>query len=237
MQPTQQTITAIRKALDNEPGVNLHEHPVRVAIEAEGVVLSGTLPDIKAKRLAHYRAVAAAGEVPVLDHLKVTPSEVRADEVLAEAVHEALSGEPVFREYHVVARPGTENNPDAHAGDIEVTVADGGVVTLTGRVQSLTHKRLADVLTWWVPGVVGVHDCLHVEPAEQDNDGEITDALRMVLEKDPWIDAGEIQVHVRDKVVTLEGLAYSEHQRHMAELDAWYVLGVHQVSNKLVVRT
>jgi hypothetical protein len=37
------------------------------------------------------------------------------------------------------------------SGVVEVTVEDG-VVTLTGQVISLSHRRLASVTAWWVGG-------------------------------------------------------------------------------------
>ncbi len=101
---------------------------------------------------------------------------------------------------------------------------------------SLTHKRLAGVLAWWVPGSRDVVDGLGVEPPEQDHDGEVTDAVRMVLEKDPLVDAARVRVSATNYVVTLEGLVPSESEREMAELDAWYVLGVDKVVNRIEVR-
>ncbi|NIO09735.1 MAG: BON domain-containing protein, partial [Deltaproteobacteria bacterium] len=37
------------------------------------------------------------------------------------------------------------------AGEIEIEV-ENGVVVLNGHVPSMSHKRLAGVLAWWVPG-------------------------------------------------------------------------------------
>jgi osmotically-inducible protein OsmY len=103
-------------------------------------------------------------------------------------------------------------------------------------VTSLSHKRLAGVLAWWVPGSRDVINGLAVVPPEEDNDDEVTDAVRLVLEKDPFINAGEIRVSTRDYVVTLEGLVPNEKVREMAEFDAWYVFGVDRVVNKLQVQ-
>ena len=82
------------------------------------------------------------------------------------------------------------------AGVITFTVEDG-VVTLDGRVPSLSHKRLAGVLVWWVPGSRDVINGLEVSPIQEDNDDEVTDAIRLVLEKDPFINAGQIQLRIR----------------------------------------
>jgi osmotically-inducible protein OsmY len=123
----------------------------------------------------------------------------------------------------------------APAGDIRVDVEDG-VVTLNGQVPSLSHKRLAGVLAWWVPGSRDVINGLEEVPPEDDNDDEVTDAVMLVLEKDPFIPSGKIHVTTRDFVVTLEGLVASEELKEMAESDAWYVFGVDKVINNLKVQ-
>ena len=118
---------------------------------------------------------------------------------------------------------------------INVEVADG-VVTLNGQVSSLSHKRLAGVLAWWVPGTREVVNGLEEVPPEDDNDDELIDAVRLALEKDPFVNASKIRVTSKDWVVTLEGLVPTETMKEMAERDTWYVLGVKTVINKIVVK-
>jgi osmotically-inducible protein OsmY len=76
---------------------------------------------------------------------------------------------------------------------------------------------------------------LAVDPPEEDTDDEITDAVRLVLEKDRFIKADQIRVRTRNRVVTLEGLVPNTTIREMAEFDAWYVFGVDRVVNRLQV--
>jgi osmotically-inducible protein OsmY len=121
------------------------------------------------------------------------------------------------------------------AGSIVVAV-DDGVVTLNGEVPSLTHKRLAGVLAWWVPGSRDVINGLEEVPPEEDNDDELIDAVRLVLEKDPFVNASKISVHSKDWIVTLEGLVPNDTMKQMAERDAWYVLGVKRVINRIEVK-
>jgi osmotically-inducible protein OsmY len=121
------------------------------------------------------------------------------------------------------------------AGSIVIAVNDG-VVTLNGEVPSLTHKRLAGVLAWWVPGTRDVINGLEEVPPEEDNDDELVDAVRLVLEKDPFVNASKIRVNSMDWIVTLEGLVPNETMKQMAERDAWYVLGVKRVINRIEVK-
>ena len=67
-------------------------------------------------------------------------------------------------------------------GTIVVEVRDG-VVTLNGEVPSLSHKRLAGVLAWWVPGCRDVINGLAEVPAQEDNDDELTDAVCLAVRK------------------------------------------------------
>src|SRR5690606_21475114 len=104
-------------------------------------------------------------------------------------------------------------------GVIEASVIDG-MVTLDGAVPSLSHKRLAGVLARWVPGSRDVINGLGVEPPGEDSDDEITDAVRLVLEKDRFVRADQICVRTRQRVVTLEGVVPNDSIREMAEFDA-----------------
>jgi osmotically-inducible protein OsmY len=119
-------------------------------------------------------------------------------------------------------------------GSIDVEVEDG-VVILNGAVSNLTAKRLAGVLAWWVPGSRDVVNGIEEVPSEEDNADEVVDAVRLVLEKDPFVNASQIKVSCTNDWVTLDGLAKNEAARRLAEADAWYVFGVDGVTNRLLV--
>jgi osmotically-inducible protein OsmY len=123
--------------------------------------------------------------------------------------------------------------PEARSAiDLEV---EDGVVTLNGQVPGLADKRLAGVLAWWVPGSRDVINGIAVEPPEDDSDEAILEAVRLVLEKDPFVDASQIRVGVKNALVRLTGLVPTEAEREMAEFDAWYVFGVDKVDNRIEV--
>ena len=60
-------------------------------------------------------------------------------------------------------------------------------------------------------------------------------AVRLVLEKDPFVNASQIKVSCANDWVTLDGLVKNASVRHLAEADAWYVFGVDGVTNQLQV--
>jgi osmotically-inducible protein OsmY len=121
------------------------------------------------------------------------------------------------------------------SGSIEVSVEDG-VVTLTGQVISLSHKRLAGVLAWWARGCRDLVNGLEVVPPEEDNDDEISDALHLVFETDPFVHADQIGISTRNGVVTLQGVVTSEQERKRVEWDAWCLFAVDKVINHIEVR-
>jgi osmotically-inducible protein OsmY len=162
-----------------------------------------------------------------------------SDAEIARFLERLLMQESVFRDYAKMVDAGAQvqksATDDTRDQAISALVHDA-VVTLEGNVGSLTHRRLADVLAWWTPGTCGVHNFLHVVPDEQDSDAEVADALRIILDKHPGLDATTITARVKDRVATLDGVVTSEEQARMAVKSAWYVLGVHGVNNRLQVR-
>lgn len=233
-------IKDVMAALEREPKVDVHHYPISVEF-AEGIItLEGQMKDVAAKKLALELGGAVASVTGIVDRLKVAAAEHMTDEVIREHVRDALIQETALSDCALRLRLGDfleviREPPADSRGAIEIAVQDGNVL-LEGKVPSLSHKRLAGVLAWWVPGTQNVLNCLVVAPPEEDSDAEMIDALRLVLEKDPFVDADQIRVRAEDRTVTLEGLVLNETEREMAEHDAWYLFGVDNVINKLEVR-
>jgi osmotically-inducible protein OsmY len=230
-----QSLTA---ALEREPRFNLHRFPIHVSLADGAISLEGTVEDIVAKRVAMTIAHRVANNVPVRDRLRVEAGpRSHEDGTLRDHVTNAVLGEPVFSRYRIrVQRNGDyetlRQQQDEDTGDIAIVVRDA-VVTLEGHVGSLTHRRLAEVLAWWSSGCEDVDNRLRVAPPEQENDGELSDAIRIVMEKDPLVHADRLAVNVRGKTVTLSGYAASKEEHRLAVLDTWYVPGVHEVIDRI----
>lgn len=226
-------------ALEHDPAVDLHHSTITVRVNGPTVILEGRVPEIRSKRRAVIDALQLSGVSAVEDHLLLdVENNGRHGGTLRDSVIQALYRDSTFG--NIAVRPGTAepDDPDRadwEGGHIHVAIENGGIVHLTGRVPSLTHRRFAEVLAWWAPGAANVDNRLRVSPPEDDTDAEITDALRIVLEKDPMVDASQVNIQVQDSRVTLKGLVASKGQRQRAERDAWYVRGVHDVRNKLTI--
>jgi osmotically-inducible protein OsmY len=232
----EEIVKEIRATLEKDPRINLHRYPITVAIENGDLVLAGDVENIAAKKLALVEAAEIHGVQRIVDRLRVTPAEKMGDAEIRDHVCKVLLEEPAFVRclIHglIEGELETVQKPLPEAGSIIVAVRDG-IVTLNGEVPSLTHKRLAGVLAWWVPGAGDVINGLEEVPPEEDNDDEVIDAVRLVLEKDPFVNASKIRVSSKDWIVTLEGLVPNDTMRQMAERDAWYVLGVKSVINRI----
>lgn len=237
VESTESVTVRVRAAL-GRLGLDLHRHPVRLEY-ADGVLtMEGELPDIAAKKRALERGAALPEVRWVTDGLRVEPAARMGDGEIRDHVRDALLAEPTFEECAIrVHRGGTldvEREPPVSRGTLEIAV-DDGIVRLEGSVPSLSHKRLVGVLCWWVPGTRDVVNALEVSPPEEDTDDEISDAVRIVLEKEPLLDASGIGIHVEGAQVTLRGIVASDEQRRAAEHDAWYVFGVDDVINEIEV--
>lgn len=235
-------IKAVRAAFERERGINLHRYPVTIDFNPEDGVLTleGEVEHIAAKKLGMELAIAVPGVINIVDRLRVVPAARMGDGAILDAVRDALLQEAALQNCTIAVKHKgkreivREVRIDPH-GVIDVSVTEG-VVLLDDHVTGLIQKRLAGVLAWWVPGSRDVVNGLEVVPAAEDSDAEVTKAVRLVLDKNPLVRADDIRVSTRQWVVTLEGRVPSSAQRDMAEWDAWYVLGVDKVLNRLEVR-
>jgi|GEM_PF-127497 len=236
----EEILKEVNAAFKCESRINLDNYPVHMDFSNGILTLEGEMENIAAKKLALELAGAIHGVSGIVDRLRVTPAERMNDDAIRDHVCHAFIQEPALENCDIQVRIKDQVNtfrksPLESDGTIEVAVEDG-VVTLNGQVTSLSHKRLCGVLAWWVPGSRDVINGLEVMPPEEDNDGEVTDAVYLVLEKDPFVNADQIRVSTQNRVVTLEGLVPDKSVKEMAEFDAWYVFGVDKVINKLQVQ-
>jgi osmotically-inducible protein OsmY len=244
MNPREAITRRIHGLLERERRINLHRFPIHIS-NADGVaVLEGEVGDIAAKKLALELASSVPGVRGVVDRLRVAPGARpgegrRGDGEIRDSLARRFLEQPEFRNCtlrtHTNERDEVlrEANGDG-VGDIEISVADG-VIVLEGRVISQPHRLFAGVLAWWTPGRRDVVNALAVAPAYDERDDEVAEALRLVLEADPEIDAALVRPMCRQWIVTLEGNVPTEEQKRRAEMDAWYLSGVDKVINNLQV--
>lgn len=236
----QDTIAELCARFERATGVNLHNSPIEIRKSGQGLELKGEMENIAMKRLAVRMAGELVGPESVDDKLTVTPSEPREDGAIRDGIQMAFLDEPVFREttLYVWNKGKWETLRQVSGrseGRIEISVEEG-TVTLAGEVWSLSHKRMASLLAWWIRGSRNVVNLIKVVPEERDTDEEITDAVRLALDKDPLVHSDRIRITTRQGSVLLEGLVPEDVEKTAAEYDAWYLTGVSDVTNKIEVR-
>ncbi|HEX2198901.1 MAG TPA: BON domain-containing protein [Burkholderiales bacterium] len=162
-------------------------------------------------------------------------------ELTTRKVHAALEREPRI---------------NIHRFPIAIGSADG-VVVLEGEVADVAAKKLAIDLAASVGGVSGIVDRLRVAPGERRGDGAVRDSFaRMLLEYPEFRNCtlrahtnerhetlrevrdgvGDIEISVKDGVITLEGRVLSQSHRRFAGVLAWWTPGRRDVVNCLEVR-
>jgi hypothetical protein len=195
--------------------------------------LSGEAPDVMVKRRAVRLAHQATPGLTLSDHIQVYADPQPTDGTLMRRALDLISRHRAFLYISVTAwDPQSSSELTDWVG---IAVRDGAI-TLHGRVNSLTHRRLAEVLVWRLPGCRDVLNRLHVEPPQQDTDGEITDAVEQALGIVLGPGAKRVKVTTRDQQVVLSGTVDHEHRRRMALEVSWSVPGVHWVHDDLSVR-
>ncbi|MBI4512257.1 MAG: BON domain-containing protein [Deltaproteobacteria bacterium] len=233
-------LSRVHDALRREPIIEAASHVILLDFEDGVLTIEGEVGSIAAKKLALERAAAQRGVSALVDRLHFARARSMTDDEIRSHTCEMLAAELAFFECTILSRERgrvevVRTAVVSSQWTIEVSV-DEGVVTLDGDAPSLAHKRLAGVMAFWVPGSRDVVNGLGVLPPEEDSDEEVNEGVRLALEKDPFLDAVDIRSTVQRRVVTLRGVAHSDAQKEMAEMDAWAVFGVDFVVNELVVR-
>jgi osmotically-inducible protein OsmY len=140
-------VKKVEAALEHDPRVERHTHPLQVALEQDGaLVLEGELPTIMAKKLALEQAAAVPGVSGIVDRIRVTPTRRMGDGEIRDHVRDTLLEEPSFDQCSIMTMDSghweTWRQSTVTPGcSIDVTV-DDGVVTLDGQLTSLSQKRL-----------------------------------------------------------------------------------------------
>lgn len=244
--PKEEVLKRVRAAMRSEPRLGARFRPEHLELDDDGALtLIGEAPSVAAKKLALERAASIPEVVSIVDRLHVVPAAPMGDADIRAHLRRFYTQEPSFagfavRQMQSEAASGLPvfetvgGDPETARGLLDIEVRNG-VVILNGRTPGLVSKALAGVMAWWTPGVRDVVNGIEVEPPEEDAPILLEEAVRIVLERDPVIDAGQIRVGVRNRVVRLTGRLASESLSRMAERDAWCVFGVDDVINNIEV--
>jgi osmotically-inducible protein OsmY len=226
---------SVRSCLQSEPRIGEFTLADASFTDDGALLVEGEVETLKAKKLALERIGALPNVDLIVDRLHVRPADAMSDAGIRSHLRDAFVQEPSFAGLRITEEERTVvADVPKPIGDLDFSVADG-IVTLNGNAPGLATKRLAGLLAWWVPGSRDVVNGIAVPESETDSPQAIEEAVHIALEKNPFVNAGQIRIGVRHRVVRLTGLVTSDAQRSMAENDAWYVFGVDDVINEIEV--
>lgn len=197
----------------------IDETNIKVEVTDSRVILTGTVPSYSDRWQAEDDAYSIPGVSYVDNRLRVSPSTfpIPSDEDIRGRVENVLNW-----------------NPTIDASRIDVATVNG-VVKLTGAVDSCWQKKRAGYLASNVSGVIDVSNLLKVEPLARTTDEDIKRDIEESLARNAYVDPGNVEVRVRDGVVTLSGTVDDYLAYRTAEDIANYTSGVIEVNNDLVI--
>jgi len=207
--------STIQRFLNAETRVSSGD--VAIYVEDGIAMLSGTVSNLLQQDQAERIAESVRGVRSVVNDIRVQPI-VRKNQAIAKDVHAVL------------ARPRADG-----LSDIAVK-ANGGVVTLSGTVDSWVRSRLAARKAMTVRGVSNIVNQIEVAPQGPRDDSAIQTDITRRLAADLYVDASDIEVTVQDGRVILKGRVQTAAEKRRAVEDAW-ISGVEAVQDRgLVVR-
>lgn len=175
----------------------VRSHSVRAMADKGIVKLTGKVDNLFASRQAVRIAAEVRGVKSVINQIVVeTPST--PDDLLAE---------------RVVANLKTSGPVDS--GAIKVT-AKGGTATLSGVVESLAEKQLAEHSATMVKGVTAIENELEVASSETRTDQELQEEISSLIDHSAILDESKIEISVVDGIAELEGVVASLAQKRKA---------------------
>jgi osmotically-inducible protein OsmY len=194
---------AVSDALRHDPRVDSSD--LSVAIERREAILTGFVPNLRARRAAAETAANVVGVWSVTNDLRVQPIPKPSDKTIRAKVRTRLFY-------------------DSALSDQKITVmAEDGEVSLYGTVVTVFDKDRADELAASVDGVVDVANYLLLSNPEvrpEKTDLEIKEDIESELFWSPFVDAEEVEVAVHDGVATLTGVVDSRPESEAAEQNA-----------------
>jgi osmotically-inducible protein OsmY len=174
---------------------------------ANGIVtLSGRISSLAAKREALEIVSQIRGVRSIINLIVVVRDEMN-DETIVDAVRKRLANEMAVE-----------------SGEIKISISSG-MVKLTGEVDSIGEKMLAEDAVAMVNGVLEIENEVKVDAQQSRPDDELQEEIQSLLDSTVELDDANILVSVQKGVTTLAGFVGSEYGRQIAYRKAM-IIGV-----------
>ena len=146
---------------------------------------------------------------------------MKTNEELQKDVQDAIKWEPLL-----------------HAAEIGV-IANDGIITLTGNVDSYPEKAEAEYAAKNVAGVLAVVEKINIDFKNWDSTSD-ADIAKEAVNAFNWnitIPKGQVKIKVENGWVTLEGSLTWNFQKNAAETTVRYLNGVKGISNNIKIKS
>lgn len=203
---------------------------IKVAVDDGTVTLTGVVGSAAEKRQAVITSWVSG--VRRVDTSGLDTCYWARDPMLRKNKYTLKSDEDV----RTAVRSALEKDPRVSADDVAVTVSSG-IVTLRGRVDSLTSSRVAQQDARNTVGVAIVKNHLKVKPLPVFvNDAELEQKIENAFERDTYVEDYEIAVVVNNGIADLFGSVDTSFEKARAEDVASMIRGIYAVDNNIQVQ-
>jgi osmotically-inducible protein OsmY len=194
--------------------------------------IGGTVDSIAARRKAIWIARRVLPEVDHEDRVRLTQEVHKDDHELAQNLRERFEVEPLLQDISIL-EPGA-HPPPLNQPWIGVMV-NHGVVYLGGRVEDHTIKGVAEGLAWDTRACSDVVNMICHAPRCNLFDDDMAEAVQTLIRNHPRLAEQQIEVSVKDGVVSLRGEISDPLHRELAKSLSWFVPSVLEVEEQLRV--
>lgn len=179
-------------------------------VSTDGIVtLSGRISSLAAKREAEEIVSKIRGVRSIINLIVVVRDELN-DETITDGIRKRLANEMAV-----------ENS------EIEISLSNG-MTKLTGEVDSIGEKMLAEDAVAMVNGVLEIENDITVDAKQSRPDDELQEEIQSLLDSAVELDDATIVVAVQEGVATLAGFVGSEYGRRIAHRKAM-IVGVKKI--------
>ncbi len=199
---------------------SVNANDINVEVTDGTVRLKGSVPTYKSKIAAESDVYRVTGIDSVENTLKVSPpvpASIPSDTEIRENIRNMISWDSRINDERII---------------VEV---DGGVVTLSGSVDSYWEKTIAEDIAQNATGTLDIINNLEVGIAITYTDAEIKNSIRRALARSVVVDEEHIDIEVNEGHVYLRGTAPSWTDKQEAHNIALYTSGVMDVINEIIV--
>lgn len=199
---------------------SVNANNIQVKVSDNTALLQGSVPNYATKIAAASDAYLIAGINKVENNLKVEypiSSYLPSDEEIVENVINTLKWQ-------------------SHVSTVNLRVdSNGGIVTLSGKTETLWGKNKAEEIVNGIHGVLGVVNKLEVELSRTVIDLEIEKDIQKAFERSAIIDEDKIKVDVNKGTVHLTGAVTNFPIKKEAIDIATYTKGVINVIGDITI--